>query len=182
MFCIKVNEKIKLKLLMPQDSKDFFQLMEKNKSHLAHFMPRMRENNSIESTTKVIQIFLKQVSDNNGFRAGILYEDTLVGIIGFKYIDWINFKTEIMYWVDKDYLGKGITTQCVKKLMDIAFNEYKLNKVIIKSSVDNKASIRIAEKCGLILEGTCKSDELLLDGYTDICYYGITKEDYENLK
>ena len=179
MFYIYVSDNIKLKLLTFCNSVEFFELIKKNKSHLEHFMPRIKENNSIEDTEKVIALFLRQLVENNGFRAGILFQDKLVGIVGLKYIDWINRKTEIMYWVDKDYLGKGIATKCVRKVIDIAFNEYDLNKVIIKSSVDNKASIRVAEKCGFSLEGTCKSDELLATGYTDVFLYGITKNDYK---
>jgi ribosomal-protein-serine acetyltransferase len=178
MFFINVSEDIKLKLLTYIDCKNFYELTINNSKHLEHFLPRISENKSIEDTQKVINIFLNQLADNNGFRSGIIYENKLVGIVGLKYIDWINKKTEIMYWVDKDSQGKGITTKCVNKLIDIAFNQYGINKVIIKSSISNKASIRIAEKCGFTLEGICKSDELLSDGYTDICYYSLLKDDY----
>lgn len=86
-----------------------------------------------------------------------------------------------MYWIDHEYSGKGITTECVNKLIDIAFNNYQLNKIIIKSSIDNAASKRIAEKCGFTLEGVSRQDELISTEYTDICVYSLLKEEKERL-
>ncbi|MET3697019.1 ribosomal-protein-serine acetyltransferase [Bacillus oleivorans] len=172
-FYIDVDENLKLKLLLKQDSIKFFELIKKNDQHLVTFMPRIKENNSVEDSEKVIDLFLNQLLQNNGFRTGIFYKDILIGIIGPKYIDWQNRKTEIMYWVDKEYLGRGIATKCTLKVLDIVFNYYGLNKAMLKISVENKASIKIAEKCGFVLEGISKEDELLDDGYTDVLNYSI---------
>lgn len=176
MFYINVTDHIRLQILTDNDVEEFFNLTDKNKNHLKFFMPRIMETKSITDAKKVINIFLNQLIENNGFRAAIYYNTDMVGVAGLKYIDWINKKTEIMYWIDQDYLGKGITTACVNKLLDISFKEYKLNKVFIKSSVDNIPSNRIAEKCGFILEGVSKDDELLATGYTDINVYSLLKK------
>lgn len=181
MFYIIVSDKIRLQVLTENDAEDFFSLMIKNQQHLRVFMPRIMETKTIDDTKNVIKIFLKQFAENNGFRVAIYYDTKLVGITGLKYIDWINKKTEIMYWIDHEYSGKGITTECVNKLIDIAFNNYQLNKIIIKSSIDNAASKRIAEKCGFTLEGVSRQDELISTEYTDICVYSLLKEEKERL-
>lgn len=178
MFYIDVDEKIKLKLLLNKERDIFFNLININRGHLEIYMPRIRENKSVEDTERIINIFLEQLCQNNGFRAGVFYEEKLVGVIGLKYIDWINKKTEIMYWVDKNHLGKGISTKCTIKVLELVFNYYNLNKVIMKISSQNKASIRVAEKCGFSLEGLSREDELLVDGFTDVCVYSILKSEY----
>ena len=38
----------------------------------------------------------------------------LSGTIGIKYIDYVNKKANIGYWIGKQYQGKGITTECIK--------------------------------------------------------------------
>lgn len=179
MFYIDVSEKIRLQILTENDADKFLKLINKNKDHLKQFMPRIMETENIDHTKKVIKTFLNQLIDNNGFRLAIYYNSHIVGVAGLKYIDWLNKKTEIMYWIDQDYAGKGIVTDCVNKLIDIAFYEYKLNKVIIKSSVENIASNIIAEKCKLVLEGVSKQDELLFSGYTDINMYSLLRENAE---
>ncbi|HOE91120.1 MAG TPA: GNAT family protein [Candidatus Cloacimonadota bacterium] len=173
MFYIEVNEDIRLKLLQGNDKYEFFALIEKNRSYLEKTMPRINENRSIEDTEKVIKLFLKQLAENNGFRAGIIYRGKLAGIIGLKYIDWLNKKTEIMYWIDKDHSGKGISTACTKAIIKIVFEELQLNKAIVKINPNNLPSIRIAEKCGFVLEGVLKEEEILLDGYGDLNVYGL---------
>lgn len=177
MFIVKINDNIKLSLLEYQHAEDFYNLMIKNHEYLAKFMPRIKETKSVEDTKKVIKYFLTQFVDNNGFRAGIYFDNELIGISGLKYIDWINRKTELMYWIDENYSGKGIITSCVSKLMDISFNEYKLNKIIIGTNTSNIGSIKVAEKCGFNLEGKLIENELINGVYTDTYIYSkINKE------
>lgn len=178
MFYIDVDENIKLKLLLNMEKDIFYNLININREYLEVYMPRIRENKSVEDTERVINLFLEQLCQNNGFRAGIYYDEELVGVIGLKYIDWINKKTEIMYWVDKNHLGQGISTKCTIKVLELVFNYYNLNKAILKISSHNKASIRVAEKCGFSLEGLSREDELLTDGFTDVCVYSILKSEF----
>jgi len=178
LFSIKVRNNIFLRLLLHKDAKAFFELMNRNREHLSRFMPRITETKSVEDTERVIALFLKQLSENNGFRAGIFVDDQLIGIAGLKYIDWLSLKTEVMYWIDKNYSDKGITTECVRKIIEVAFIQYNLNKVIIRMSVDNIGSIKVAEKCGLHFEGINRQDEMLSTGFTDICVYSILKEEH----
>lgn len=182
MFLIIVRENLFLKLLLQKDALDFFRLMEKNRKYLSRFMPRINDTKNVEDTVRVVELFLKQLSENDGFKAGIYMNENLIGIAGLKYLDWLNSKTEIMYWIDEDYSYKGITTDCVKKLIDIAFTYYGLNKVIIRMSVENLGSIRVAEKCGLQFEGINRQDEACGTGLTDIRVYSILKAEYENRK
>ena len=176
---MEVSESIKLQLLIEKDAEKFYNLIDKNKEYLKEFMPRMLETKSVGDTRDVIKIFLNQIIENNGFRAAIYYNLDMVGIVGFKYMDWQNMKTEMMYWIDQDYTGKGIATECVEKLINVAFYEYGMNKIIIKSSVKNIGSKKIAEKCGFTIEGTLKEDELLMDGFTDINVYSLLKKDHK---
>ena len=178
LFSITVRNNILLRLLLHKDAKAFFELMNKNREHLSRFMPRITETKSVEDTERVIALFLKQLSENNGFRAGIFVDYQLIGIAGLKYIDWLNLKTEVMYWIDHSFTGKGITTECVRKIIEVAFIQYNLNKVTIRMSVDNIGSIKVAEKCGLHFEGINRQDEMLSTGFTDMRVYSILKEEY----
>ena len=179
MFSISIKEKLELKLLLHNDAEIFFNSIQRNRTYLEEFMPRMGENHSISDTKTVINIFINQLIQNNGFRVGIYYDDNFIGIIGLKYIDWINKKTEIMYWIDKDFIGKGITTECVKKILDISFNYYNLNKVILIAADSNIASQKIAEKCGFKIEGILREDELLKNGYVNSLQYSIIKSEFQ---
>lgn len=182
MLRIDIDSNLNLRLLLYNEVDMFFKSLEKNREYIQKFMPRINENKSVEDTKIVVGTFIKQLLDNNGFRLGIFLNEEFIGIIGLKYIDWINKKTEVMYWVDKDYSGSGIATKCLKKILDISFNYYKLNKVILIASENNISSKIVAKKCGFILEGTLRSDELLDYEYTNSLQFGILKSDFDNLK
>lgn len=173
MFSLIVDKEISLKLLTISDSKEFYHLTQKNLKYLSQYMPRILENTSLEFTNTVIRNFSIQYIENKGFKVGVVCRNKLIGLIGFKYLDFKNEKAEIMYWISQSYSGKGVISKCVKKLTEIGFNEYRMNKIVIKTSIDNIPSKRVAEKCGFSLEAIHREDEKLLDGYTDICVYTL---------
>jgi ribosomal-protein-serine acetyltransferase len=179
MFIVPIDENINLKLIMYNEAEVFFNLIEKNREYLQTFMPRISENKALTKTQKVIELFFNQLKENNGFRCGIYYQNSLIGVCGLKYIDWINKSTEIMYWIDREYSGKGITSKCVKKLIHLVFNSYKLNRIVIKSSKKNRSSIRIAEKCNFKKEGLLREEESLNEKFTDVYIFSILKREYK---
>lgn len=52
--------------------------------------------------------------------------------------------------------GKGYMTEAINASMDMAFRHLNLHRVIAYVQTDNKASIRVLEKCGLECEGLCR--------------------------
>ena len=72
----------------------------------------------------------------------------LAGTIGIKDIDYVNKKADIGYWIGKQYQGKGITTECVKLIVNYAFDELKLEEILAYVFPDNNSSIRVLKKNG----------------------------------
>ncbi|MCL6516796.1 MAG: GNAT family N-acetyltransferase [Alicyclobacillus sp.] len=42
---------------------------------------------------------------------------------------WNNRRTSIGYWLGEQFQGRGIMTTACRTMIDIAFHEYKLNRV-----------------------------------------------------
>ncbi|MGI0050871.1 MAG: GNAT family N-acetyltransferase [Nitrososphaeraceae archaeon] len=72
----------------------------------------------------------------------------LCGTSGIKDIDYVNKKANIGYWIGKQYHGKGIATECIKLVVNYAFNELKLEEISAYVFPDNYSSIRVLEKNG----------------------------------
>ncbi len=83
---------------------------------------------------------------------GIEYKNTLksklllVGTIGIKDIDYVNKKANIGYWIGKQYQGKGIATECIKLVVNYAFDILKLEEISAYVFPGNNPSIRVLEK------------------------------------
>lgn len=59
----------------------------------------------------------------------------------------------IGYWIDKNYAGRGFTTEAVKAVTSYAFDALGLHRIEINIRPENAASIRVAEKAGYTFEG-----------------------------
>ncbi len=182
MFPITIDDHITLRLLQDEDAPVFFDLTEKNRAYLEQWMPRIAENSSVETSRKVIRAFAGQWENNDGFKAGIFYGTVMAGLIGFKYVDWLNRKTEILYWLSEDHQGKGIVTRCTKKMIEIAFEVFKLNKVEITCAVGNERSAMIPKRLGFTLEGTSRDAEWNHDHFEDHYFFGLLKREWEKAK
>lgn len=58
----------------------------------------------------------------------------------------------IGYWIDKNYAGRGRTTDAVNTLTRFAFEGLALHRIEINIRPENAASIRVAEKAGYHFE------------------------------
>jgi len=76
---------------------------------------------------------------------------------------------EIGYFVDSNYWGKGIATRATKLIEKWGFNKLKLKRIEIMMNPKNKASEKIAIKCGYKKEGLMK--KALHDGKEDAYLY-----------
>ncbi|MGF7232446.1 GNAT family N-acetyltransferase [Arachidicoccus sp.] len=60
--------------------------------------------------------------------------------------------TEITYWIDRRFWGKGITTTALKEFLAIE----KTRPIFGRVAYDNFGSQRVLEKCGFVRIGTDK--------------------------
>ena len=74
----------------------------------------------------------------------------LSGIIGIKDIDYVNKKANIGYWIGKQYQDKGIVIECIKLVINYAFDMLELEEVSAYVFPDNNPSIRVLEKNGFV--------------------------------
>jgi RimJ/RimL family protein N-acetyltransferase len=107
--------------------------------------------------------FIKSSYDNFKLRKaitfGVEYKNRLesklllVGTIGIKDIDYVNKKANMGYWIGKQYQGKGIATECIKLVVNYAFDALKLKEISAYVFPNNNPSIRVLEKNGFVKMG-----------------------------
>jgi len=178
LFNLKVNENISLKLLEKKDAKELFDVVDDSRSYLREWLPWVDNMKREIDYEPIIEMWLKQFSSYNGFQAGILYNGKLVGMVGFHGIDWTNSKTSIGYWLSDKYQGNGIITEAVKSLVNIAFTEYRLNRVEIQCGVNNEKSKGVPERLGFKQEGIVRDAEYLYDHFHDCFLYSILSKEW----
>ncbi|MBU1938070.1 GNAT family N-acetyltransferase [bacterium] len=84
----------------------------------------------------------------------IAVNDHAVGGIGFSlHTDVERISAEIGYWLGETFWNRGITTEALQAVTRYAVKEHKLTRVYADPYEWNRASFRVLEKAGYILEG-----------------------------
>ncbi|WP_391209412.1 GNAT family N-acetyltransferase [Psychrobacillus sp. L4] len=180
MFTHQIDGKTNLKMLDLRDAEHLFGLMIQSSETLREWLPFIDYTRTVADTQGFVQSTMKQFSENNGFQAGIWYEDKIAGVIGFHQINWSNKSTSIGYWLGNDYVGLGLMTKSVKAFVDYAINDLKLNRVEIRAAVENKKSRAIPERLNFTEEGRVREAEWLYDHYVDHVVYGMLASDWNS--
>ena len=179
MFTWKINEQIELKLLEHRDAEALFKVVDKDRDYLREWLPWVDKTLFVSDYFPVIDMWLKQFADRQGFQAGILYDGEIVGMAGFHGIDSNNGKTSVGYWLSEGWQGKGIMTDVVRALLHYAFEIENLNRVEIRASEANHKSRAIPERLGFKQEGIIRNGEYLYDYYADSVVYGLLKNEWQ---
>ncbi len=178
MFCLQVDQNIELRLYEPSDAEELSALIEENFNHLKKWSAWLKADRSIENTHNFIERNRKQFADGEGFAVGIWFAGEMAGQIEYNYIDRVNRKTEIGFWLGESFQGKGLVTRSCRVLINYAFDELRLNRVEMRCGSENTKSRRIAEKLGFQEEGITRQAGWLHDRFVDFAVYGILKSEW----
>ncbi len=78
--------------------------------------------------------------------------------------------------------GKGYASESAKILLDYYFNYLRYHKANVYIYDFNTASQSFHEKLGFVREGTLRQVAYIDGEYHDALYYGITAEEFNNMK
>lgn len=106
-------------------------------------------------------------------------EDEILGHIEFfptvSYLD----ELELAYHVYSDaHRGLGATTEAVRLMAGYLFDTKRYNRIRLIIHPENKASQRVAEKCGFTLEGTARGAWFHRGRHHDVLVYALLREEY----
>jgi ribosomal-protein-serine acetyltransferase len=179
MLSYQVDENLELRLAQERNAEEAFKVVRANLSHLKPWMPWATDNYSVESAREFYKKSLQQFADNEAMALNIVYRGKIVGGIGFNVFDWQNRQTEIGYWLAANQTGRGIMTKCCRVLINYAFGELLLNRIVIRCATENDKSRGIPERLGFTEEGILRQDEKIGDIFHDIVVYSILAEEWE---
>lgn len=138
---------------------------------------------SIDDSINFINWTINRIDRDESGDWGLEYKDTgrIIGAMGFVSYDAQNFCSGIGYVLSKEYWGKGLMTEAVKKLIRFGFEEMGLNRIEAVHIPQNEASGRVMVKCGMKYEGLLRQRMFAKDRFWDVQQYAILKDDWLTL-
>lgn len=103
-------------------------------------------------------------------------EDRCVGQIGLQ-LDTLARRAEAFYWIDRPVRGQGFAAEALELVTQWAFRDFHILRVQLVTHLDNKASQRVADRCGFKREGVLRAWEPVKDHQPDVVMFSRLVDD-----
>lgn len=135
---------------------------------------------SIGDSINFINWTLDRYDSDEAGEWAIEYRETgrIIGGMGFVQIDTVNSCGAIGYVLSKEYWGKGLMTEAVKRLIRFGFEEMGLNRIEAVHIPENVASGKVMQKAGMFYEGLLKQKMYAKGRYWDVKQYAAVKDEW----
>jgi ribosomal-protein-serine acetyltransferase len=154
------------------DAAELTEVIAANREHLATWLP-WAETQGFQDSVEYLDLKRLQVEANDGFETAVVLDGEIAGGVGFHRVDWVNRSTSIGYWLAADAQGRGLMTAAVTALLDYAFFEWDLHRVVIEVIVGNERSQAIPERLGFRQEAILREAKLVRGNHEDTWLYAM---------
>lgn len=136
-------------------------------------------HNKIDYTRILLKEWVRLYKNQNRYHWAIEVHSKVIGSIGVEAIDEVNESAELGYCLSADFWNKGIVTECCKVVIDYLFNEVGFHRLSACHMLENIASGRVMQKCGMKFEGTHRDKIKLSKGkFVDVSTYSILSHEW----
>jgi ribosomal-protein-alanine N-acetyltransferase len=84
----------------------------------------------------------------------------------------------IGYWLGEPFWGRGFATAVVRQLTQYCFQKLQMERLQADVFTHNRASARVLEKCGYVLEATQRRNSIKDGQILDSLLYALLREAY----
>jgi RimJ/RimL family protein N-acetyltransferase len=163
------TDRLLLREIVPADKKDMLRMYSDEEVH------RYTGEPTIESLEEMEKAILERVPNYKKYGYGrwatILKEDMrFIGWAGLAYLPEFD-EIDLGYRFMPQYWGKGYATEASQAVLDYGFEQLKLPKIIAIAMKENKASIRVMEKVGMVFDKYAPYDP----GGEDVVWYKLER-------
>jgi [ribosomal protein S5]-alanine N-acetyltransferase len=136
--------------LRPWQNADVYAAAELATPNICRYMSDAFPGNDVEKWER----FFRNVNENPlAFYRVIEVDGKFAGNVGVLICnDILQMNAELGYWIGETYKCKGITTEAVKEIVQLVFDNFQVNRIFATPFGTNFASQRVLEKAGFTLE------------------------------
>ena len=137
---------------------------------------------NVEETRALLAVWEEESKRPDVYHWAITLQGEVIGDLALVAVRGENAHTG--YCLSRKFWGKSIMSEAYAEVLRYLFEEVGFHRIESSHAVNNPASGRVMEKCGLRYEGTMrKAFRLLSTGeWEDIVYRAVLEEDYFDRK
>lgn len=175
---IALDETLRLERLAETHADALFAAVERNRAHLAEFLPWVEGMQSVDDFRRYVQASEALHRAKTDVSFAIVLAGVPVGRIGLHYIHPQNKNAAIGYWLAREAAGRGIATRSCQALLAHGFRELGLQRIELKAAVGNAKSRAVAERLGFTQEGILRQAERVNGRFLDLALYAMLRNEW----
>ncbi|NME67395.1 GNAT family N-acetyltransferase [Flammeovirga aprica] len=118
--------------------------------------------------------------DTKTLSLGIYVDEEFVGYAGISSLSSVNKSGEYYIFIgNKDFWSKGVGTEVTRQIIEIAFVEKELERLMLTVSVPNQGGVKAYKKAGFKEEGRLRNAALRDGEFHDKIIMSILKSEYK---
>jgi [ribosomal protein S5]-alanine N-acetyltransferase len=162
---LRVGQRTVLRFARKGDAREFLALIEDSREHLAPWMPRSARASDQTLAGKFARMLPPECDTPKKLRVLVCAREAddagpagrIVGVVSLGSIsEWPQLAATSGYWLGAGETGKGFMRDALASMLDIAFEEKKLHRVVAAIMPANRRSHAVAEALGFTKEGVAR--------------------------
>jgi ribosomal-protein-alanine N-acetyltransferase len=144
------------------------------------FSTKAPTNNEDESKEYLENVLKSYIENKHDFQALFLkHTQEYIGEAGIISFNKKNSRAIVGYNLLPKYWNNGYATEITEALVKYSFDNEKVERIEALAVEENRASRKVLEKSGFVLEGLLRNFAYIDNRYFNVCYYGMIRQDYE---
>lgn len=157
------TERLNIKPYEESDRADLSEILTNEEINKTFMIPDFKREEELE---KMVNRIIDYSYLDEHFERGIYLDDKLIGFVNDVGIE--GGEIELGYVIHPAFQGKGYATEMLKAVIDELL-QTKFSKVITGVFIENTASIRVMQKCGM--QRIDKEEDIVYQGINHHCIY-----------
>jgi RimJ/RimL family protein N-acetyltransferase len=176
--------RVRLRRYRPEDAQAMHAAALESHREVGPFLTFCREHYPLEEAREWARQQHEAWAERSSFEMVVEEIETgrFLGSMGLNQIETLNRAANLGYWIRTSATGRGVATAAGGLALRLAFEHLGLVRVGIYGSVENTASLRVAEKLGAQREGVMRKRLLLHGRHHDAALYSILLEDWRQAR
>lgn len=136
----------------------------------------------VEDCHRKVDAWQRDLETGKGIRWAVVPKEApeeLVGVFALHYWSQVHQRAELGSYLHRDWWGRGLSTELTRAVLHFAFLRAELHRVELRCDPRNSASVAIARKFGMRLEGVLRDYVFVEErGFVDEAVYALLSTDW----
>jgi ribosomal-protein-serine acetyltransferase len=159
------------------DAEEIYLAVDADRDRLREWLPWVDATSSLAVQREFLTSIEVANAAGSGVHVTLRQDAAFAGLMGLR-INGMHGSADIGYWAAAAYAGRGLVTRSAAALVDLAFGVLGLHRVELRAATGNPRSRAVAERLGLVHEGTLRDAELLAGGHVDLEVYSALSTEW----